>query len=200
MNKAESKYFNTAARMDKAFLELLASKDFEFITIKELCEKAGVNRSTFYLHYDNLGDLLEESTQYMLNQFFEHMNLNYTDVVSRISTHPLDELYLLTPSYIEPYLNYVKENRRLFLTMMKNAKMFRLGDVYSQLFRNIFAPTMERFRVPERDRSYRMSFYIAGLMAIVTQWLNNNCADSVEHIAKIMQICVLPDRGINDID
>lgn len=200
MNKAESKYFNTAVRMDKAFLELLGSKDFEFITIKELCEKAGVNRSTFYLHYETLGDLLEESIQYMLDQFIEHMNLNYTEVVSRISTCPLDELYLLTPTYLEPYLNYIKENRRLFLTMIKNAKMFHLEDVYSRMFRHVFAPTMERFRVPEQDRSYRMAFYITGLMAIVTQWLNNDCAESVERMIEVMQSCVLPDRGINEID
>ncbi|MDO5813306.1 MAG: TetR/AcrR family transcriptional regulator [Bacillota bacterium] len=45
--------------MDQAFLELLEKKDFEYITIKEICQKANVNRSTFYLHYENMGDLLE---------------------------------------------------------------------------------------------------------------------------------------------
>lgn len=52
MNKSESKYFATAARMDEAFLELIEKKDFAYITVKEICEKAGVNRSTFYLHYE----------------------------------------------------------------------------------------------------------------------------------------------------
>ena len=50
MNKAESKYFNTARLMDEALLILLEKKDIEYITIKEICNKAGVNRSTFYLH------------------------------------------------------------------------------------------------------------------------------------------------------
>jgi hypothetical protein len=45
MNKNESKYFNTAVKMDKAFLALLEKKDFAYITVKEICEKAGVNRS-----------------------------------------------------------------------------------------------------------------------------------------------------------
>ena len=61
MNKSESKYFNTAIRMDKAFLELLEQKDFAFITVKEICKKAEVNRSTFYLHYETIDDLLSES-------------------------------------------------------------------------------------------------------------------------------------------
>ena len=57
MNKAESKYFNTAIRFNKALLSLLEKKPFEYITISEICEKAEVNRSTFYLHYENTGDL-----------------------------------------------------------------------------------------------------------------------------------------------
>ncbi|MDY2657325.1 MAG: TetR/AcrR family transcriptional regulator [Candidatus Limiplasma sp.] len=51
MNKSESKYFHTALRMDEALITLLEKKDLEFITVKEICETAGVNRSTFYLHY-----------------------------------------------------------------------------------------------------------------------------------------------------
>ena len=57
MNKSESRYFATAARMDEAFLTLLAKKNFEYITVKEICEVAGVNRSTFYLHYETMSDL-----------------------------------------------------------------------------------------------------------------------------------------------
>ena len=53
MNKNESKYYNTALLMDEALIQLLEKKEFEYISIKEICEKAGVNRSTFYLHYDN---------------------------------------------------------------------------------------------------------------------------------------------------
>ena len=42
MNKKESKYFSTAAKMDAALIDLLEKKDFEYITVKEICEKAGV--------------------------------------------------------------------------------------------------------------------------------------------------------------
>ena len=69
MNRSESRYFATAARMDEAFLTLLAKKDFEYITIKEICEVAGVNRSTFYLHYETMSDLLSESAGRMNEQF-----------------------------------------------------------------------------------------------------------------------------------
>lgn len=72
MNKNESKYFNTAVKMDKALVALLEKKDFEYITIKEICALAGVNRSTFYLHYENVYDLLEETTQYITDTFLSY--------------------------------------------------------------------------------------------------------------------------------
>ena len=47
MNKNESKYFNTAIRMDEALITLLEKKDFEYITIKEICDTAGVTVPPF---------------------------------------------------------------------------------------------------------------------------------------------------------
>lgn len=75
MNRSESRYFATAARMDEAFLTLLAKKDFEYSilqskkSVKEICEVAGVNRSTFYLHYETMSDLFSESVGRMNEQF-----------------------------------------------------------------------------------------------------------------------------------
>ena len=84
MNKSESKYFNTAIRMDEALLSLLEKKDFEYITIKEICDVAGVNRSTFYLHYENTYDLLKETTQYILDKHFAYYDVDKKDVVSKL--------------------------------------------------------------------------------------------------------------------
>ena len=69
MNRSESKYFNTALLMDRALVELLKEKDFEFITIKEICAKAGVNRTTFYLHYETIADLVNETLELTMKQF-----------------------------------------------------------------------------------------------------------------------------------
>lgn len=69
MNKSESKYFNTALRIDEALIALLEEKDLEYITVKEICQRAGVNRSTFYLHYDTVADLVNETAE-MVNQRF----------------------------------------------------------------------------------------------------------------------------------
>ena len=59
MNKNESKYFNTAQKMDEALITLLEKKELAYITVSEICKEAGVNRSTFYLHYETIQDLLK---------------------------------------------------------------------------------------------------------------------------------------------
>lgn len=192
MNKSESKYFNTAVCMDEAFLALLEKKDFPYITVKEICEKAGVNRSTFYLHYDTLNDLLCESIQYLYDQFLTHMKENSieTEVVNRLRECLVSELYLVTPEYLMPYLSYIKEHKRLFRTAVENAAVLQLEETYGKMFRHVFTPILERHQIPEQDRLYIMAFYIRGLMAIITEWLTNDCADSIDHIIAVIHQCV----------
>lgn len=89
-----------------------------------------------------------------------------------------------------PYLRYVRENKRLFRTAMENATVLGMKDTYERMFHYVFVPVLERYGVPEADRPYIMTFYISGLMAIVTEWLENDCMDSMEHIISVMQRCV----------
>ena len=192
MNKSESKYFNTAVRMDEAFLALLEKKDFAYITVKELCEAAGVNRSTFYLHYETMADLLAESAQYLNERFLAYMKHDSEAFMAKLHDCPLEELYLITPQYLTPYLSYIRENQRLFRTGLENAAALHLDDSYEGLFRHVLTPILERYRVPEQDRGYLMAFYLQGLMAIITQWLKGGCADPIEHIIAVMQQCVTP--------
>lgn len=190
MNRSESKYFATAARMDEAFLELIEKKDFAYITVKEICAKAGVNRSTFYLHYETVGDLLAESAQYIVDQFRAYMPYDAAEFLEGLQNRPLEELYLITPEYLIPYLNYVKEHRRLFRTSLEHASTLRMQDAYNDLNRHVLTPILNRFQVPAAEQKYWMQFYINGLMAIINEWLKDDCRDSVDNVAAIIQHCV----------
>jgi AcrR family transcriptional regulator len=190
LNKSESKYFATAVRMDEAFLTLLERKDFAYITVKELCETAGVNRSTFYLHYETMADLLTESVSHMNEQFLAYMKKDSEAFMAKLENCPLDELYLITPEYLNPYLGYIEKHKRLFRTAMEKAVVLRMDKSYNGLFRHVFTPILDRYGVPQKDRSYLIAFYLHGLMAIISEWLKNNCADSVSYIIDMIQQCV----------
>ena len=197
MNKNESKYFNTAVKMDEALLSLLEKKDFAYITVKEICDKAGVNRSTFYLHYENTADLLNETTQYILDKHFSYYNVNKKDVVFRVENLKRRELIFLTQKYLIPYLKFLKENRRIFNLAIKQFKVMNMDEVYNRMYKYIFEPILTRFGVSEKERPYVIKFYLTGVFAIVTEWLQNDCKEDFEFIIKIIDDCVL---GMRDID
>ena len=176
--------------MDEAFLTLLEKKDFAYITVKEICEAAGVNRSTFYLHYETMADLLSESVSHMKEQFLAYMKKDSEAFVTKLRDCPLDELYLITPEYLTPYLGYIEQHKRLFRTATENAAVLGMDKSYDRMFRHVFTPILDRYGIPQQDRRYIMAFYIQGLMAIISEWLRNDCADSIAYVVDMIQRCV----------
>ncbi|MBE6562190.1 MAG: TetR/AcrR family transcriptional regulator [Ruminococcaceae bacterium] len=190
MNKSESKYFNTAAKMDLALIFLLKKKPFEYITVSEICKTAGVNRSTFYLHYETIGDLLDETTKYLLNDFLSYFGADLKSVAFNLKDRELSELVFICDKYLTPYLSYIKDHREVFLTALLHNKTFGFEAVYKRLFESIFNPILERFDYPKDDRKYVMMYYLNGITAIINVWLKDGCSKSVKEISKIITICI----------
>ena len=197
MNKNESKYFNTAIRMDEALITLLEKKDFEYITIKEICDTAEVNRSTFYLHYENTSDLLKETTRYIIDKHLAYYEKDKTCISLQFETCKREELLFITDEYLEPYLTFIKDNQRLFKISIKQFNSLSMNEVYSKMFDHIFSPILERFHVPEKERAYVMKFYLTGVFAIVMEWLDKNCSDDMATIIKVITDCVMGERNVN---
>lgn len=191
MNKNESKYFNTAQKFDKALLSLLEKKEFEYITIREICDAAGVNRSTFYLHYENTRDLLKETTRYVLDSFLSYFSTDAKSISLDFQNCKIEEIMFITPKYLTPYLTFIKENKRIFKTTVENLGTLDFYNVYQKMFVNIFDPVLARFNFPERERAYVMKFYLSGITAIVMEWLDRDCAESIDDIIKIIIDCIM---------
>lgn len=190
MNKNESKYFNTAILFDEALIHLLENKDIDYITVKEICNMAGVNRSTFYLHYDSINDLVDETMEYITEKFANYFNESSKDFIEKIRVMSLDELILVKKSYLTPYLTFIKENQKVFRAAFNNPYGMRVNDRYSYLKKYILIPILNRFKVDDMEKKYLISFYISGIMAIIKEWINNNCIDSIDSIENIIIKCV----------
>ena len=198
MNKNESKYFNTAIRMDEALITLLEKKDFEYITVKEICDTAGVNRSTFYLHYENTADLLKETTRYVIDKHLAYYKIDKERISLRFETKTREELLFITEEYLTPYLTFIKDNQRLFKVSIKQFHSMNMDEVYGRMFEHIFSPILARFAVPEAERSYVMKFYLNGIFAIIMEWLGKNCADDMKAVTRVIINCVMGERKINE--
>ena len=197
MNKNESKYFNTAKKMDEALITLLEKKDFTYITVKEICDTAGVNRSTFYLHYENTSDLLKEATKHILDSFLSYFSVDAKKVALRFEECELNELLFITPEYITPYLTFIKENQRLFKTSLNQLGSMNFDGVYDRMFKHIFTPILSKFHVPENERPYMMKFYLSGVTAVVMEWIDNGCMDDMNSIVNILTECIMGEQNIN---
>ena len=192
MNKSESKYFNTALKMDEAIIHLLEKKDFEYITVKEICAEAGVNRSTFYLHYENTADLLCEAGEYIIKLFesyFPKENKNFLDTIADCSK---EELVLVDRSRLKPYLQFAKDNRKIFKAIISNSTNFTFDETYEKLKKHVIFPILRRFNYSEVEQKYVASYYVNGCIAIVEQWLLEDSKEDIEVIADIIIKCTNP--------
>ena len=190
MNKSESKYFNTAKKMDKALISLLEEKSFEYITVSEICKRAEVNRSTFYLHYENTVDLLNETARFLLDDFAAYFNVDVENITNKFKENSLDELNFISDEYLHPYLSYIKENRIAFSTVLLHSVSFGFNEIFQRLYDNIFNPILERYNYPVADRKYAMMFYLNGITAIVTEWLKDGCEKTIEEVSQIIYGCI----------
>ncbi len=195
MNKFESKYFNTALAMDNALIALLEVKDLEYITVKEICEKAGVNRSTFYLHYETITDLVNEALESVDTHFLSYFAQDTKDIWDKINGSELNELILVTQDYLKPYLRFISDNRKVYRAAFRNPNNMQANIRYGNLKKYILEPILKKFGVPDKIQQYYIVYYIEGIAAIIKEWLNHDCLDSVEVIANVIEECVRPSSG-----
>lgn len=186
MNRFETKYSNSAKAMDEALIYLLNDKDYDYITIKEICKKAGVNRSTFYLHYENIDDLLKESVAWMINDFFSYFDNIKANLPLDIKTKTTNELFLISKTYLIPYLTYIKEHKKVMTAIIMRPEILNSDLNYTKLYKHILAPILDKFNVDIEDRNYIVKFYIEGIMAIVQLWIKCNFKESIDHICNLI--------------
>lgn len=195
MNKSESKYFNTALRMDEALLALLEKKDLEYITVKEICHQAGVNRSTFYLHYETIADLVNETLEMVNQRFLSYFPQQEEEVLGNMGSREREDLVLVTREYLLPYLRFIRDNKKVYRAAFRNPSSMQAHTRYGEMKQQILSPILERFEIPADHRSYYMAYYVEGIIAIVKEWLRQDCSDEVEMIADIIESCVRPKDG-----
>lgn len=173
--------------MDEALIGVLEKKDFAYITVKEICEAAQVNRSTFYLHYENTADLLAEALGYINEKFIGYFQQDAAQTLEKIRTGTLQELIFITPDYLIPYLRFISENKRFFMATLKsNTDVYHSRAKFNSLYQAVFEPVFERFSVPESERKYTIAFYVQGIMGIVTEWIRRECEDDAEQISALI--------------
>ena len=162
----------TKKMMKDAMLELLDEQTLEKISVTDICEKADVNRSTFYSYYNDIGQLLLEIEDDVLNQL---------PVTPDTLVTYSDERFLAT---LKEFFDYVRENERLFrvLIVQRDSSNFNHRLINS---------VMEKYRKPSEkgdkllDR-YTYVYCVNGVIGIIKEWINGEFPISTRKFAEIV--------------
>ncbi len=199
MNKSESKYFHTALLMDEALIALLEKKDLEYITVKEICEKAGVHRSTFYLHYETIADLLNEAMETVNRRFQSYFPQSEEEILNQIAGDNLSDLILITKAQLCPYLQFIFENKNIYRATLRNPTDMQADARYGYLKTQYIEPILQKFRIPSELHKYYTAYYVDGISAIIKEWLNTDCRDSIDTVVSVIEECVHPIAGMENL-
>ena len=106
--KTDRRIRKTKAQLRRGLAKLLKEKTIKEITVKELVEEVDINRSTFYLHYTDIYDLLEQTENDLKNEILEIVNNDQRLRMEETMPY-ITELFGFIADNREPYLEQLDE-------------------------------------------------------------------------------------------
>lgn len=175
--KEDRRIRRTKALLRAALAELMGEKNFNEITVKDITERADINRGTFYLHYKDTYDLRERIEDEFIVEF-EDMLEAYELSNNSIPAHAV----------IERLYEYISENRAIFKVLFFNtassdfiekvmsAMWSKSHDIQGTLYKNL----------SKTQGEYVCSFLIYGIVGVVKNWFHDDNAISKELFTDIV--------------
>ena len=180
-NMYKSRNSFSTSLMVEALLLLLEKKEYDSITVKEICEKAGVNRSTFYMHYDTKDDLLVEAMKYINARLLS--DSNYDAIIPRSNDEKnfnLDEIHLV------PYLNTIKEFKKIYRVLPHKPHIFKKSNINKEIYRNLCDKLLRKYNIKNDEKEFAFAYFIYGVLAIIDKWVESDCEEDVYKIADLI--------------
>ena len=180
-NMYKSRNSFSTSLMVEALLLLLEKKEYDSITVKEICEKAGVNRSTFYMHYDTKDDLLVETMKYINARLLS--DSNYDAIIPRSNDEKnfnLDEIHLV------PYLNTIKEFKKIYRVLPHKPHIFKKSNINKELYRNLCDKLLRKYNIKNDEKEFAFAYFNYGVLAIIDKWVESDCEEDVYKIADLI--------------
>jgi AcrR family transcriptional regulator len=186
--KQDPRITRTRNLLRQALMELVTETSFSSLTIQDVTSRAGLNRSTFYLHYSGLHELLEDCAR----ELFGRMR-------AEIYQHP-SRLDLPSPARYEPFVQSVFNHLQEYETFYRAMLGTRGDSFFRSLFQElltelIFEPIRDGAIAGERSSRLELAkrFYSAGFTGIATWWLESGRPISAAEASRQITRDLLPD-------
>ena len=176
MNETDERYSVAEEAIFDAFFILLKSKEIDKITVSDVIKKAGLVRSTFYNHYENIPALIIAAEDKTIENIFNMME----------SFHPKDDKAMCN-SFFLSICNYTKENQ--FLSTLLGS---RRGDEFFEKMMGMFNKYISSVQIDDQDvkRTEYAKYHIAGsighTVGVLHKWSSSDFGMPVEEVAEIL--------------
>lgn len=171
MNKKNNKRYKISSeKIETAFLTLLLNNRYEDITVSQICERANINRSTFYAHYDDINDLIIK-----IEDRFAKSVASIFDFGHRQTNEAFVELF-----------EFIKNNKYFYKAFL-SIPYVTLAECNAK--NNIIANIANVNRALKSDgigTFYRASFFGAGIKEMCRIWLERDCAETPQQMAQVI--------------
>ena len=171
----------------RAFTELLRKKPIQDISVKELCERAGINRGTFYAHYTDIYALRDAIEEEMLCEFRTLLTpMAEADAEARTPLRIAEAVFRCLKENADLCAVTLGEygDKKFALRLIDLGRVFCL-ETYARLFRG----------VPKRQIEYFYAFASAGCIALLQKWLSDGMRESTEELAAMAEGIILHGAG-----
>lgn len=176
MNRRNNRqYRGSAERMEGAMLELMNAMPFEKITVRLICQRAGVNRSTFYAHYEDIYAMIRQ----MEEKLREGLMACYS--------HPGETEPLSRESFL-PFLGFLRAHQSFYRVALKTRREFPLRQGYVPLWEQLIRPLCLRAGITEEaEMLYYWVGFQAGFTMVVRRWVEQGCLEQEEQMARVLR-------------
>lgn len=157
-----------------ALMDLLKEKgSVAKISVRELCDRAELNRSTFYAHYQEPNDLLIEIETELLDATEEH--LEKIGAENDIGAH----------KYILSFLQYIRQNDKPFRALLIDSTDPEFRSRFMQQSIIQFVNNL-RIELPKELEQYIFSYILNGSTGIIIQWIRSDYAADENEIVNLL--------------
>ncbi|MCC2250434.1 MAG: TetR-like C-terminal domain-containing protein [Bacillota bacterium] len=167
-----------------SLISLLSTKQIAAITVKEICEQADINRSTFYTHYKDQFDLLRQIEEEIIADMNTYLSQhNFSEIEKSLQTTERLLEYIVSKSDICNVLLNENGDTSFERRVMEVARSF------------LITTWMDCQENDAAVSEYISTFIISGSIHVIKHWLANNMDKTPQQIAQIINSI-----AINGID
>lgn len=174
----------TREAIKKTFLALLKERPLSDITVKDLVASCGINRNTFYYHYQDLPALLEETIQEVTEAFIR----DYPSVTTIVEC--FDAVIAFTTQH-------KSEIMHIYRSMSRDVFEQNLMDICEYFVGNYADEVLDAETISLQDKKSIVDFYKCVCFGLTVDWLNSGMAASYHQ--SIRRIFLLKKDHITEI-